>query len=94
MEFIENLIEDQGESKIAIFMDNLRVHHTLDVKDLCAEYDIPLIFNLAYSPEYNPIETYFSLLKNLFKRAKLNCIANDIKVDVADIIFDCTDKVK
>ena len=75
-------------------MDNLRVHHTLDVKDLCKEYGIPLIFNLAYSPEYNPIETYFSLLKNLFKRAKLNCIANDIKLDVEDIIYNCTDKVK
>ena len=94
MEFIENLREDQGEEKFAIFMDNLRVHHTLDVKDLCQEYDIPLIFNMAYSPEYNPIETYFSLLKNFFKRIKLNYIANDKRIDVFEIVDKCTDKIK
>ena len=94
MEFIENLREDQGEDKIALFLDNLRVHHTLKVKDLCKKLDIPLVFNLPYSPDYNPIETYFSLLKNLFKRMKLNYIANNRTVDVPQMVDKCADLVK
>jgi transposase len=93
MEFIENLREDQGDDKIAIFLDNLRVHHTLKVKELCKSLDIPLVFNLPYSPDYNPIETYFSLLKNLFKRMKLSYIANGNAIDVPLMVDKCADRV-
>lgn len=65
-----------------MFLDNLRVHHTIVVRELCKKLDIPLVFNLPYSPEYNPIETYFSLLKNLFKRMKLNYIATNRYLNV------------
>ena len=94
MQFVEGLREDQGDEKIALFLDNLRVHHTLKVKDLCKKLDIPLVFNLPYSPDYNPIETYFSLLKNLFKRMKLNYIANGKEIDIPDMIDKCADKVR
>jgi transposase len=76
MEFIQIIRDYNKDEKIAFFLDNLNVHRTKKVRSLCKELDIPLIFNLPYSPEYNPIETYFSLLKNLYKRKKLNCIAN------------------
>ena len=56
--------------KIAIFLDNLRVHHSIKVKEFCLANDIPLVFNLAYSPEYNPIENFFSIVKNYYKRKK------------------------
>ena len=39
-----------GKRKIALFMDNLRVHHTKRVKAWCAERDIPLIYNVPYWP--------------------------------------------
>jgi transposase len=93
-EFIEGLREDQGAEKFAIFMDNLRVHHTLKVKDLCKKLDIPLVFNLPYSPDLNPIETYFSLLKNLYKRMKLNYIATGKEINLPDMVDRCADKVK
>ena len=35
MEFIQEMKDDQGPCKFAIFMDNLRVHHTIVVKELC-----------------------------------------------------------
>ena len=77
-----------------MFLDNLRVHHTNKVKELCKELDIPLVFNLAYSPDYNPIETYFSLLKNHYKRLKLNYIANDKDLDVVTMIDISADLIK
>lgn len=94
MEFIRNLKHEQGDTKFALFLDNLRVHHTVLVRDLCKELDIPLIFNLPYSPDLNPIETYFSLIKNHYKRIKLNNIANDKKIKVIDMVSESTDLVK
>ena len=35
-----------------------------------AELKIMPIYNLAYSPDYNPIESIFSLVKNRYKRIR------------------------
>ena len=34
------------------------------------------IFNLAYSPDYNPIESVFSQVKRIFNRERLRKLAN------------------
>lgn len=65
--------------KIALFMDNLRVHHTHRVRDYCEINDISLIYNLAYYPEGNPIEITFSKVKHLFTCWKTNDIVNGHK---------------
>jgi transposase len=38
------------------------------------ELGIPAIFNLPYRPEHNPIENVFSLVKNKYKRMKLQSV--------------------
>jgi transposase len=37
---------------------------------------------MAYSPEFNPIENFFSLVKNKYKRRKQSLIVRDEKYDV------------
>ena len=49
-------------------MDNLSVHKTLAAQTAYRHLDIKPIFNLAYSPEYNPIELVFSQVKRIFNR--------------------------
>ena len=70
IEYLTELKDRQGNQKIAFFLDNLAVHHTTEVKEAAEEMDIMLVFNKAYSPDFNPIETIFSVVKGSYKRAK------------------------
>lgn len=61
-DFIKYLKEilKQNKGKIAIFLDNLRVHRAFDVFTFYEDKDITPLFNIAYSPEFNGIESVFS----------------------------------
>ena len=45
---------------LAIFLDNLQVHKTNATMEAYRHLNILPIFNLPYSPEYNPIESVFA----------------------------------
>jgi transposase len=49
-------------------MDNLRLHKTKAVTEACKRLKVRTIFNVPYSPDFNGIETYFSLLKGEYKK--------------------------
>jgi transposase len=51
----------------ALVMDNLRSHHSKEVRALADEFGIQLIFTPPYSPEMNPIEEAWSKLKNCLR---------------------------
>ena len=51
-----------------LFMDNLSVHKTRLVKELYEELELTPIFNAPYSPKYNGIESYWFLLKQIYKK--------------------------
>jgi transposase len=55
-----------------LFLDNARIHHSKIISSHVKENNIKLLFNVPYSPEYNPIEIMFSKLKKLVKDYKLN----------------------
>ena len=48
---------------IAIMMDNLSVHKTYEVREQYRRLKITPIWNASYSPDYNPIESCFSIVK-------------------------------
>ena len=54
----------------------MRVHHSRKVKEFMLENDILAIFNTPYSPELNPIEQLWSLVKSEFKKEKLKLLIN------------------
>ena len=49
-------------------MDNLQVHKTKEVAESCKELKVETIFNVPYSPDFNGIESYFSLVKGVYKK--------------------------
>ena len=63
IEFVEMLSAKFLGQEFAIFMDNLQVHKTKMVFETCKRLKVRPIFNVPYSPDFNGIETYFSLLK-------------------------------
>ena len=58
-------------------MDNLSVHKMLKVKTVYTELGIVPVFNVAYQPDFNPIEACFARVKAKYKQARLNALVND-----------------
>ena len=58
-------------------MDQLGVHKSNVLKKIYTELDLEPIFNVGYSPEFNPIESVFSQVKRTYSRIRLNKLAND-----------------
>ena len=67
IEYLRELRLRTGHEKVALFMDNLSSHTAEDTKKAMRELEFRWIFNVPYSPEYNPIELTFSMLKRNFK---------------------------
>jgi transposase len=52
-----------------IVMDNASFHHSESIRQLCAGAGVILVYLLPYSPDYNPIEEFFSELKAFIKKS-------------------------
>ena len=81
IEFVEMLSDKFHGQEFAIFMDNLQVHKTKDVLNTCKRLKARPIFNVPYSPDFNGIDTYFSLLKGEYKKLILERLIKRVKVD-------------
>jgi putative transposase len=86
VEFVEMLSAKFHGQDFAIFMDNLQVHKTKVVLDTCKRLKARPIFNVPYSPDFNGIETYFSLLKGEYKKLILERLIKGVKVDSQSLI--------
>lgn len=69
--FVKDVARKNYGQQLALFMDNLAVHKTNTLKALYGQLDIMPLFNIPYSPETNPIEACFSVVKSHFKRRRL-----------------------
>ena len=58
--FVQHLSEKLGGGDFALFLDNLAVHNTKEVKLLFEKLNITEIFNVPYCPQFNGIESYLS----------------------------------
>ena len=59
--------EANGDDKICLFMDNLSSHTSEKSKSEMRRLGFRFVYNLPYSPDFNPIELCFSKLKGKFK---------------------------
>lgn len=51
------------------------------------------IFNVPYSPDFNGIESYFSLVKGEYKKLILQKLVKGIKVDSTALIKESVERV-
>ena len=71
-DFLKDLRRKAKKTPLALFLDQLSVHKTKKVRELMQSLDINPIFNVGYSPEFNPIEAVFSKVKRGFNSQRLN----------------------
>ena len=69
--FLQELREKNGDDKLCVFMDNLSAHTSKKTLAEMKRLDIRHVFNVPYSPQYNPIELSFAKVKQRFKTLRL-----------------------
>jgi transposase len=70
-----------GNQHIILFIDNLAVHKTKESKAKYVELNITPLYNVAYSPEFNGIEYYWSIVKQHYKKLLLYHLMHDLPLD-------------
>jgi len=58
-----------------LVMDNLRVHHISAAKEMAQQWGIRLLYLPPYSPELNPIEETWSIIKRIFRSMEARTIS-------------------
>ena len=92
--YLDNLRILYPTDKLCIYFDNLSVHRSWDVRNHMEKLDIPYIFCPAYSPDFNGIESVFSIFKNRLKRERLIALANDRQIDLEEQTRKIFDKIE
>ena len=69
------------------------MHKERNVRPFYTSLNIMPIFNVSYSPEFNPIESCFSQVKRYFCAERLNVLANFGVFDQNKTIRRAFDKV-
>ena len=75
--FLEELRSKYFLENLCIYLDNLSVHTSQEIKDRLDELSIKYIYNPVYSPDFNPIENIFSIAKRNIKKRRLKAIMNE-----------------
>lgn len=65
--FLDKLKVHMSCPEFGLYFDNLTVHKTKAVKKKLEDLKIIPIYNIPYSPDFNGIESYFSLVKGEYK---------------------------
>lgn len=69
-----------------LFLDNARIHHSKIVQEYVTNNKLNFLFNVPYSPEFNPIEFMFSKLKrnirNYSNNDQLSTLISNIKSSI------------
>ena len=51
-----------------LVLDNAKIHHDQDLLDYLSAFGVKVEFLPPYSPDFNPIETAFSTIKQFLQR--------------------------
>ena len=78
---------------ICLYINNLSVHKSKEVRDRMEELGIAYVFSPIYSPDYNPVEYVFSMAKREIKERRLKAIINEEQIELWDIIKESFDSI-
>jgi transposase len=84
--FLEELRQLHFADNIAVFLDQHIIHTSKKTTARYEELGIEFIPNAAYSPNYQPIENIFALVKARFKKKRLQDLLDGRKEDVRENI--------
>ena len=72
--YLQDLRDKYFFADLCLFMDNLSVHTCKAAKERMDELGIAYVYSPPYSPDYNPIESVFSMAKRELKSKRLKAV--------------------
>ena len=84
--FLNNL--PWTSSEVCLLMDNARIHKTSEVRSTLANFG-NVIYTSPYSPDLNPVETIFSIVKSAYRKVIFDTID---RVEIIKTLFDNVSK--
>ena len=95
-DFLEQYLPTTPSDQLrpTLVMDNVKFHHSAEIKEVCARKRVLIQYLPAYSPHLNPIEQFFSVVKSRFSadRSAKNTFIQ-IKECVERAIFTIEDHI-
>ncbi len=79
LDFLKNIPNTNNKY---LFLDNAVIHHSKIVKEYVKANNLNLLFNVPYSPQFNPIECMFSKIKKNIKDYNNNNTTNILKSNI------------
>lgn len=77
-----------------LVMDNATIHLGGDIADLCEDYGVRIVYLPRYSPDFNPIEKGFNIIKQRFRYEHTLSWRHGLNVnEAAEAIYLTTMKV-
>ena len=95
LRFIKNLVKTIPQNqlrKYTFLMDNAKIHKSIIFKEYINDKKINIIYNVAYHPEFNPIEHVISKLKYLVRLKKNNSNPRSLIKNIKKSFKKITDK--
>ena len=93
IKFLRTLRRKYPFDKMALFMDRLSVHRCRQVQSVMKELKLGWVLNASYSPDFNPIEGVFSIVKNHIKRKRLEAIVQGKRIHLEGLIKEAFERV-
>ena len=75
-------------------MDNARIHHASEARDYLRDNNLNYIYLPPYSPDLNPIELVFGVLKRLFRGCGVVHSGGRMKRRIKDIIDEMNSELE
>ena len=94
VEYLQALIDNcpaVRDGDVCLVMDNARIHHARSATAFLHENNINHVFLPPYSPELNPIENVFGVLKARYRRRGVVHSEGQMKRRIKNIIDQMND---
>ena len=88
IQYLEKLRKDVGSGRFTLVLDNLRVHHSIAVREFAEKAEIDLLFCPPYSSEFAPIERLWALSKAIFRRGLLEDGKNKLSQSAVQVLIE------
>ena len=88
MQHVKKVHKAMGEKPWALLLDGAGPHKSGWVGDQLRELGVTRVFSPPYSPEYNPAEACFSIVKAWFKAQRLNVAINSKGLLLQKLMLD------
>lgn len=74
IDYIKNVLFPTLRDGDIVVMDNMRTHHSKEVKKVIEDLKIKVVYLPPYSPDFNPIEKMWSKIKSILRKLKVRTI--------------------